>query len=95
MRHISLLLAMLLAPLPLAAAEPAAKSPSPPARADTPRSLGNFEAWTAAIHHEGDMLVCYAFTRAHGSSTKIAGRGDVVLSVTERPSGRGGAAASR
>ncbi len=94
MRHISLLLAMLLAPLPLAAAEPAAKSPPPPARADTPRSLGNFEAWTAAIHHEGDMLVCYAFTRAHGSSTKIAGRGDVVLSVTERPSGRDAVALS-
>jgi hypothetical protein len=85
-------IAALLLPLAAAAAEPAAKRP--PDRADTPRPLGTFEAWTAATHHEADQLVCYAFTRVHGSSAKLAGRGDVILSVTERPSGRDAVALS-
>lgn len=85
-------IAALLLPLAAAAAEPGAKRP--PDRADTPQPLGTFEAWTAATHHEADQLVCYAFTRVHGSSAKLAGRGDVILSVTERPSGRDAVALS-
>ena len=85
-------IAALLLPLAAVAAEPGAKRP--PDRADTPQPLGTFEAWTAATHHEADQLVCYAFTRVHGSSAKLAGRGDVILSVTERPSGRDAVALS-
>ena len=91
MRRIFPLIVLLL-PLDAVAAEPAAKRP--PDRADTPQPLGTFEAWTAATHHEADQLVCYAFTRVHASSAKLPGRGDVILSVTERPSGRDAVALS-
>jgi|BEDMetMinimDraft_2_1075160.scaffolds.fasta_scaffold00575_8 invasion protein IalB len=69
------------------AAESAKKSPSP-ARADTPRALGTFEAWTAAVHREGEQTVCYAFTRVRQSTPKLPGRGDVMLSVSMRPQAR-------
>lgn len=91
MRRIFPIVALLL-PLAATAAEPAAKRP--PDRADTPQQLGTFEAWTAATHHEADQLVCYAFARVHRSSAKLPGRGDVILSVTERPSGRDAVALS-
>jgi hypothetical protein len=56
--------------------------------------LGKFEDWTAATHIEGGQTVCYAFTRASASSPNLSGRGDVILSVTERPSGRDAVAIS-
>jgi len=34
------------------------------------------------------VKVCYAFTRAASSVPKLPGRGDVVLTVTQRPTGR-------
>ncbi len=50
-----------------------------------PRAIGKFENWTAATHQEGGQTVCYAFTRAASSSPPLPGRGDVVLTVTQRP----------
>ncbi|MBV9251115.1 MAG: hypothetical protein JO227_17925 [Acetobacteraceae bacterium] len=48
--------------------------------------MGKFEDWTAATHRESGQTVCYAFTRAQSSSPVLLGRGQVVLTVTERPS---------
>ncbi len=84
---LSLLAALLLAPLAAyaaPAARPAARAPDPAA----PRAIGHFDDWTAATHLEGGQTVCYAFTRATNSSPALPGRGEVVLTVTERPTGR-------
>lgn len=53
----------------------------------TPRAIGRFEDWTAATHPEAGQTVCYAFTRATTSTPPVLGRGDVVLTVTQRPGG--------
>jgi len=53
-----------------------------------PKELGKFEDWIAATHAEAGQDTCYAFVRAKNSVPALAGRGDVVLTVTERPSGR-------
>lgn len=63
-------------------------------RTDEPKPLGVFENWTAAEHLEGGQTVCYAFTRAQKSVPRLPGRGDVVLTVAERPSGRDAVAIS-
>ena len=55
-----------------------------PPSATAPKSIGVWDRWQAATHEEGGQLVCYAFTRAAGV-TALPGRGDVVLTVTERP----------
>ncbi|HEY4041520.1 MAG TPA: invasion associated locus B family protein [Rhodopila sp.] len=73
---------VLLPLLPAAAAE--TKKPAPVA----PKSIGKFDDWTAATHSESGQTVCYAFTRAQTSSPPLTGRGSVVLTVTERSSGR-------
>ncbi len=53
----------------------------------TPRAIGKFDDWTAATHQEAGQTVCYAFSRASNSSPALPGRGDVVLTVTQRPGG--------
>ncbi len=65
------------------------RSPAPPAHAApaTPHAIGKFEDWTAATHQEAGQTVCYAFTRAAASAPPLPGRGDVVLTVTQRPGG--------
>ena len=70
-----------------------AQTPKPPAHppaapANAPKKLGAFEDWTAATHQEGGATVCYAFTYASHSVPTLPGRGEVVLTVTERPTGR-------
>ena len=50
--------------------------------------MGKFDDWTAATHAESGQTVCYAFTRVQSSAPALPGRGPVVLTVTERPSGR-------
>ncbi len=50
-----------------------------------PKAIGKFDDWTAVTHQEGGQTVCYAFTRAASSTPPQAGRGDVVLTVTNRP----------
>lgn len=70
-------------------AQPHAAAPKPaPKVAPGPKKLGTFEDWTAATHQEGGATVCYAFTYPSNSVPKLPGRGEVVLTVTERPSGR-------
>jgi invasion protein IalB len=70
-------------------------APAKPAPSSTgPKMLGKYDDWTAATHVEGGQTVCYAFTRAQNSAPTVAGRGDVVLTVTERPGGRDAVALS-
>ena len=71
----------------------AAQTPKPPAHppaaaANPPKKLGTFDDWTAATHEEAGAKVCYAFTYASHSVPAVPGRGEVVLTVTERPTGR-------
>ncbi len=74
-----------------------------PALADTapkrvkaagPLAIGTFDDWTAATDQEAGQTICYAFTRARNSKPALPGRGDVVMTVTERPSGRDAVAIS-
>ncbi|MFL5257852.1 MAG: invasion associated locus B family protein [Rhodopila sp.] len=84
-RRLALLSAAVLVALPAIAAAPkkaAEKS------AAGPKAIGKFDDWTAATHQEGGATVCYAFTRAQSSSPALSGRGPVILTVTERPTGR-------
>lgn len=85
---------------PAANPPPAARAPvAQPAQGGTttlpgPKQLGKFEDWTAATHSEGGQTVCYAFVRAGNSTPAVPGRGDVVLTVTQRPTGRDAVAIS-
>jgi hypothetical protein len=70
---------------------PAASKKKPVAAApkgEGPKAIGKFDDWTAATHQEAGQLVCYAFTRAQSSIPTLAGRGQVILTVTQRVSGR-------
>ena len=79
--------ALLLAVPAVAAPKKAAPAAHPAATAG-PKQIGKFEDWTAATHTESGQTVCYAFTRVQSSAPTLPGRGAVVLTVTERPSGR-------
>ena len=70
------------------AAKPAAPAPG------APKPIGKFDDWQAATVEQAGQLACYAFTRAASSSPSMAGRGDVVLTVTQRASGRDAVAIS-
>jgi hypothetical protein len=59
-----------------------------------PKSIGVFEDWTAATNTEASQTVCYAFTRAQSSTPTMSGRGQVVLTVTDRSGGRDAVAIS-
>jgi hypothetical protein len=81
-----------LAPAALAQTlKPATKPVKKPAG---PKKIGTFDDWTAATNKEAGQTVCYAFTRAASSAPTVSGRGDVVLTVTERPGGRDAVALS-
>jgi Invasion associated locus B (IalB) protein len=54
---------------------------------EAPVPIGSFGAWQAATYKEAGQTVCYAFTRATSSTPALHGRGDVVLTVTDRPGG--------
>jgi invasion protein IalB len=60
----------------------------PAAASNAPKQIAQFDDWTAATHEEGGQTVCYALTRAQSSSPSLPGRGDVVLTVTERTTAR-------
>lgn len=95
MRALPIVLALVLAgPAFAATPAPSHRPPHPKQRTDEPKPLGRFENWTAATHLEGGQMVCYAFTRAQNSVPRLPGRGDVVLTVTERPTGRDAVALS-
>lgn len=83
----ALLLALPAAAAPSRKAAPTRKEPAGAASAG-PKSIGTFDDWTAATHLESGRTVCYAFTRAQSSTPPVPGRGGVVLTVTERPSGQ-------
>lgn len=83
-------LTVLLAPASvLAQARPAPA----PAKPDGPKSIGVFQDWQAATHSEGGQTVCYALTRAKPAGA-VPGRGEVVLTVTQRPNLRDAVAIS-
>ncbi len=67
---------------------------APRAASPAPKSIGKFEDWQAATHLEAGQQVCYAFTRATSSQPPLPGRGDVVLTVTQRTGGRDAVAIS-
>jgi invasion protein IalB len=72
-----------------AAAETKKPEPAHPAAAsNAPKQIAQIDDWTAATHEEGGQTVCYALTRAQSSNPNLPGRGDVVLTVTERSSAR-------
>ncbi len=58
----------------------------------TPVPLGKFGDWKAATHPEAGITVCYAYTFAKSSRPAMQGRGDVVLTVSQRPDERDGVA---
>jgi hypothetical protein len=72
-----------------AAAQIRRPPPPPPHPVTTgPKEIGKFEDWVAATHQESGAVVCYAFTRAQSSAPALPSRGPVILTVTERASGR-------
>jgi hypothetical protein len=85
-----LLTVALLLAVPAAAEtkKPAAPAHPVAAAAAGPKQIGKFDDWVAATHSESGQAVCYAFTRAQSSAPVLPGRGAVVLTVTERTSGR-------
>ena len=103
MRAALLLTAALAATIPpaFAAPPPAPVRPRVAPRASSPspslggaQALGTFDDWTAATHDESGQKTCYAFTIAIQSTPAVPGRDRVVLTVTERPSGRDAVALS-
>ena len=58
----------------------------------TPKPLGTFGDWKAATHPESGATVCYAYTFAKTSTPHMQGRGDVVLTIAQRPHERDGVA---
>jgi hypothetical protein len=97
MRTMLIVLAVSLLAGPAAAQrKPPAPAPAPaaPAKAEGPKAIGRFDDWTAATNAEAGQTVCYAFTYASRSTPALSGRDKVVLTVTERPSGRDAVAIS-
>jgi hypothetical protein len=84
MRHLPVFLLLAVTP---AVAQP--KKLLPPSRGEPASSpakkLGDFDDWIAATHRESGQTVCYAFVRAKNSVPTLPGRGEVVLTVAERP----------
>jgi len=93
---LSAMSAVLALPAAAQSHKPATGSQSAPAHPGTShsapapgaKSIGKFDDWTAATLQESGQAVCYAFTRAQSSSPALPNRGAVILTVTERPSGR-------
>ena len=73
---------------------PAPHAAPPRQAAGGPKRIGKWEDWQAATHQEAGQPVCYAFTRPIASAPPVPGRGDVVLTVTERQGGRDAVALS-
>jgi hypothetical protein len=88
MRCIVTLLMLVVAMPAVAQAPPKPSTQAKPTVAAGPKELGRFDDWIAATHEEAGQNTCYAFVRAKNSVPVLPGRGEVVLTVTERPSGR-------
>lgn len=77
---------LLLAAMPaLAAAAPAAPAPVPDKV--VPKLVAKFADWRTATHTEAGQIVCYAYTAATASVPPANGRGQISLTVTQRPGG--------
>jgi hypothetical protein len=74
----------------VAAAAPHKPPAHPAARGAT--AIGTFGDWIAATYEPAGHTVCYAFTLAQTSTPSLPGRGQVVLTVTQRPDQRDGVA---
>jgi hypothetical protein len=88
MRAFPFLMAVVLAACPalgLAATPKPAPHPAARPASNAPKAIGRWEDWEAATHVEAGQTVCYAFTRVQSSIPAVTGRGDVILTVTERP----------
>lgn len=86
MRSVLMLTALAaLVAIPALAQQRGGAAQTQPQQQQQPRRLGDFQAWTAAVHQEGGQKVCYAFTRA--TRTDPAREG-VILTVTHRVNGR-------
>jgi hypothetical protein len=81
-------------PAPWVPAEEAGGAPRRHHAAWSPVPIGRFGDWQAATHPEGGVTVCYALTFARSSKPFLRGRGDVVLTVAERPRERDAVAIS-
>lgn len=88
MRRIAALLTLFTALPCLAMAQPRPARPAKPPVTAGPQELGKFDDWIAATHDESGRATCYAFVVAKNSVPAVPGRGEVVLTVTERPTGR-------
>lgn len=77
--------ALLLTALAALASVPAFAQQRGAAQAPSPRKLGDFQDWTAAVHTESGQKVCYAFTRASRTDPSREG---VILTVTHRSQSR-------
>jgi len=89
--------ARLMLPLVLSfavAAAPLARAAAPAPATPNPAPLGTFSSWTAATYDSGGQKICYAFTRPTSSTGVVPDRGEVLLSVTQRPGVRDEAALS-
>jgi hypothetical protein len=64
------------------------RKPAAETQSAGPKALGQFDDWVAATYQEAGHTVCYAFAPAKNSVPVIPKRGDVVLTVTERPASR-------
>jgi glucose/arabinose dehydrogenase len=91
---ILLAVSLLLAGAAAAQRRPAAPAPAAPAKTEGPKEIGHFDDWTAATNAEAGQTICYAFTYASHSTPALPGRDKVVLTVTERPTGRDAVAIS-
>ena len=87
MRSFFLLLAIGLVQSHAASAAPT-KTPASAPESAARKSIGTFDDWQAATNVEAGQTVCYAFTRGKSASRKLPGRGDVVLTVTQRGAAR-------
>ena len=79
--------AVFVAPVAAAAAQhPAHPVPRHVARAPSngPKLLGKYDDWMAATRSEAGETICFAFARPKTSAPLVPGRGDTVLTVTQR-----------
>jgi len=91
----AILASLVLATPALAQQKTAKPAPHPtPAATNPPKAIGKFDDWQAATHVEAGQTVCYAFTYAQSSTPAVPGRDKVVLTVTQRQSGRDAVAIS-
>jgi invasion protein IalB len=59
-----------------------------PVLAQSPKSLGTFDAWVAVELPEKSSKICYMASRPEKSAPDGAKRGDILLTVTHRPNAK-------